>query len=501
RLRRLADNPRTELVVFRSAGAKWTWSQVDEMHNAISRLHRAGKRTAWYGASVGTRGYAVAALCGKIGMPEAGSVQVQGIGVDFVGLADALTLVGARVDAIRFEKHKSAPESFTRRRISKELKATYRRIIGARWNHFMKIVSKGRQLSAERVERVLRDGAVAPQAAKAAALIDAVAEPVVFEKLLRKWNWLAADASLQPLRPQMHRRTRWGARPRIAVIVVDGMIVDGRTSKGLSGAQTGGAQTARLLSSLGAAPNVAGVILRLNTGGGAVWGSDAMFHAAKGLSRRKPIVASMASMAASGGYWTALGADLIFANPSTITGSIGIWIAKPDLSGALRRLQVGVDRVSTGPWPFVNSLKSGWSPAEQGMIRRSLKRYYDLFLARVAKRRSLSLSALGPLAGGRLWLGDSARRHQLVDRTGGFMDAMDYLTGRMNLVQTPQIDFFPKLSFSERVRSLLFGVVSSQIKQIRSLVGPWLDQVAVLAALPKAQPLAIAPIQIESPKP
>ena len=247
-------------------------------------------------------------------------------------------------------------------------------------------------------------------------------------------------------------------------------------------------------------PTIGGVLLR-DTGGGAVWGSDAMFRAARRLDKRKLVVASMGSMAASGGYWTALGARTIFANPGTITGSIGIWMAKPDFSGLLRRLNVGVDRVSAGPWPYAMSLKSGWSAAERAVLRRSLQRYYRLFLSRVSKRRKLSMKAVAPLAGGRLWLGSEARGHRLVDRVGGFIDAFDEVVRDNDAPEPPEVLFLPRRSLTAKIRAALTGAQTSDVKALSALAGPWLDRAAALAALPRGAPLAISPVAAPRPAP
>lgn len=503
RLDALADDPAVRTVVFRADGPRFTWSQVEELRAAVARLRSRGKRTAWYAASIGTRGYMVASACERIGMPETGTLAARGFGADFVGLSEALTKVGVSVQALRFGQHKSAPEMFTRKHISATLRATYQRIIQARWQAFVTAVAAGRSLTPEQVEAALGRGVTFPADARAALLIDAVAEPKAFEKQLRDWGLLARGARLARFTPLRMRRTRWGRQDKIAVVAVTGTIVDGRSGAGVEGKRVGGAAIARTLDRLHRRDDVRGVVARIDSGGGAVWGSDAMYQALLRFSRDKPTAASMASMAASGGYWTALGADKIFATRATITGSIGIWVAKPDISGLLARLGVGNSHVGIGPHDGVTSLRRPWTRDEQALLRRVLGRYYDLFLSRVTLRRKIPRAKLLTLAEGRLWLGDEAKTHKLVDYNGGLLAAIAGVRAQADVAddRDVRVVFLPRPTLSLQLRRAIGVAQPDAVRSLLRAAGPWLDRATVLAHLPRGAPLAIAPVHAEPAEP
>lgn len=512
RLDRLADDPVLKLVVFRSDGVELTWSQVEELRNAILRLRARGKHTAWYGAGLGTRGYMVASACERIGLSETGTLAARGFGADFVGLSEALTRVGVTVQALRYGDYKSGPEMFTRKHISKELASTYGRIIQRRWSDFLQAVAAGRSLTPEQVEAALARGVTFPADAQRALLIDAVAEPMAFERKLREWGLLESGTSLRKFAPIRKRRTRWGRQDKIAVLSIAGAIVDGKSGRGLTGDQVGGAQMARTIGHLGSDPSVRALVARIDSGGGAVWGSDAMYHALMRFSKRKPTVASMASMAASGGYWTALGADHIIANRATITGSIGIWVIKPNVSGLLSRLGIGLSHIGAGPHDGVTSLNRGWKPKEKALLHRVLGRYYDVFLQRVTLRRKIARPRLLTLAEGRLWLGDEAAKNGLIDATGGLLKAIGEARGRADIADDDDVKivFLPRIGWDAWLRASLGGAAkaltpadprTAAIQALQQAAGPWLKRAALLTHLPVGTPVVLAPVSHDVPAP
>ncbi len=507
----LRRDPAVQTVVFRFDGASFTWAQVEELRVAIAELRHAGKRTASYAASLGTRGYMVACATERIGMPEAGTLGARGVGTDFVGLADALARIGISVQAIRYADYKSAPETFTRSRLGPALRETLQRVVRKRYDAFLEAVSLGRSLTPTAVDAALGRGVVVPDDARRALFIDVVASPKDFEKSLRTWGMLGKDERLRPYRAPQARRKRFGPRPRIAVLALAGTIVDGSNSNGLSGRRVGGRDTRKLLAELARRSDVKAVVARVDSGGGAVYGSELIYQGLLEVSDRKPTAVSMASVAASGGYWLSLGADRIFADRATVTGSIGIFTLKPDLSGTLALLGVGVEHVAAGPGTTAEDPKQPWSPLEEAVLRRSLGRYYDMFLDRVSLRRKIDKASLERLAGGRIHLGARARERRLVDTEGGLLAALADVRARAGLADDDEVEVFfvPRGGLSLRLGVALGAWIGRVLGEAppsaatataaigQALVkaaGPWLDEAAVLASLPTGTPLAITPI-------
>lgn len=527
RLEALVRDPAVQTVVFRFDQASFTWAQVEELRAAIAALRAAGKRTAAYASSLGTRGYMVACATEKIGMPAAGSLTARGIGADFVGLATALARVGITVQTVRYDVYKSAPETFTRERISPALNETLSRVVRKRYGQFLEAVALGRSLTPTAVEDALAQGVAIPEDAQRATLIDVVATPKEFEASLRDWGMTEKGESLAVYAPPVARRKRFGPRPRLAVLALAGSIVDGEGGRSLMGRQIGGRSVAKQLGVLAKRSDIKGVVVRVDSGGGAVYGSELIYQGLRQLSARKPTAISMASVAASGGYWLSLGADKIFADAATVTGSIGIFTLKPEFSGTLALLGIGVDHVAAGPGTTVFDPKQPWSATEEAVLRRTLGRYYALFLERVKLRRKLSDEALERLAGGRIHLGRRALERGLVDSEGGLLEALRDVRSRAGLqddddtevvlLPRPGLRLSLGVGLGAAVRSLLGDAVAEDRTQdgvaagaaataavgraLLHAAGPWLDHAAVLTALPAGTPLALSPLPRDVPAP
>ncbi len=531
----LVDDPVVRTVVFRFDDPELSWAQVEELREVIGRIRAAGKRTASYAASYGTRALMVAAATQRIGLAPAGTMAARGIGTDFIGLGTALAALGVRVEAVRFGDHKSAPELLTSDAPSEPLRATLRRHVERRWQDFREAVALGRGLTATDVDAALAKGVVEPESARAARLIDDVQSAQGFEKALRKDGWLAAGSSLRLYSPVHWRRSRWGKRERVVVLGLQGDIVDGEGGKGLRGTQVGGTAVARQLEAMREDSAIRGVVVRVDSGGGAVYGSDLMREGLLRLSERTPTAVSMASAAASGGYWLSLGADKIFADRATVTGSIGIWVAKPEISGLLARLGVGAHPFGQGPGFDATSALRPWSPADLERVRGSLRRYYEMFLRLVAERRKIGLDAMPAVAEGRIWLGDEALLMRLIDRRAGLLEAIADVRTRADLddPEDTEVVLLPKPGFELMIGARLvsaaraLGLVGAApaddgstlaaggtaqgraeadgrrlltaLGGLAGAAGPWLDRAAWLAALPAETPLALSPLPAEPP--
>jgi protease IV len=510
-LEELATRPKTRLVVLRAEGLSLTWAQVEELRRAIGVMRSAGKKVVMYADGLGTRGYTVAVACDKIGMPDYGQLTVHGVGTGFIGLKQALSRVGVAVEAVRFGDHKSAPEQFTRTAVSPQLRRTLTRLVRHRWQRVAHAVALGRQMTVTEVYARIERGVVFPPDAKAAGFIDVVADPKSFEKQLRDWGFLTADEGLDPLSANTRRPTTWGQIPRIAMISIAGTIV-GSAGPNSLGRQVGGTQIAKLVRSLKRRSEIKAIAVRIDSPGGSVSGSDIMYKALRSAAKKKPVHASMASVAASGGYWAAMGADKVYADAATVTGSIGIFALKPDLSGLWQKIGAGATLIGAGPHAGLTSFHKPWTAAERKVVRKSLRSYYDLFLSRVGKHRKIDRPRLLSLAEGRIWLGDEAQSRNLVDEIGGVSAMLGGLRAQLKLEsdQPLVMEVWPRLSLRQTVmRSLGLALAPNMVSVLddpvlRPLVRalqPWLDAVRIASVLEPGKPLAIAPVAPDTPKP
>jgi protease-4 len=239
-----------------------------------------------------------------------------------------------------------------------------------------------------------------------------------------------------PYRPEPERRAqRWGRPAVIEVVRLEGTIMPGRTRPGpgggdvLAGAETVAEQIQRAAED----GQVKAIVLRIDSPGGDGLSSDLVWREVIRARLRKPVVASMGDSAASGGYLVAAGADAIVAEPSTLTGSIGVFALKPDVSGLLEKLSISREAYPRGANAELASIAKPWSPSEREAVERQVEAFYRIFLERVAHGRGLTSEEVEPLAGGRVWTGRQAFERRLVDRLGSLDDAVALARERAGL--------------------------------------------------------------------
>lgn len=506
RLERIAMRPGTQVVVLQTESLSMDWAQVEELRGAIADLRKAGKKVLWYADHLGTRNYGAAVACDQVWLAPGGTLQVHGVGADFVSLAEALTRVGVEVQVVRYRAHKSAGEAFDHVAPSPELAETLQRSVERRWHDLSAWVQAGRDVSPTQLEAALLQGAAYPEDAQTARLVDAVVKPRDLDDKLRKLGWLQPGQRVVAESAPPKRDTRWGSVPEIAVVEIDGAIGDHRESSGFFGRALGGTTIAKVIERAQKDSDVVGIVARITSPGGAVYGSEVMREALAHAALVKPTIASMGGVAASGGYWTSLGADTVFADRSTVTGSIGILSVRPNTQQLYERFGVRTTHFAAGPGAGVLGTSRPLTLAELALIDRQLGRFYGLFLDRTAQRRDLDRDAVDAMAGGRIWFGDEAVAKRLVDRNGGLRDALALAKTRAGLApdEEARIRFVPAPTLSQQLKAAVgLASVDDAVQQwsqaLARAAGPWLDVAAVAATVGQLAPLAVGDV-VPSPR-
>lgn len=484
-LQRVADLPDTSLIVLHVSQFSASWAQIEELRASIAQLRNRGKHVVFFSEDLATRAFAVAAACDKIVVPPAGTVSARGVGADFMGLQETLEKIGITVQALRYGDNKTAPEQYTNKLPSLPRVAQMEHVVQRQWHEFVEDVSLGRGLTPTAIEAAIARGAVYPADALDAHLIDAVADWRDIREQLQTWNYLAKGDDLVQWEPREKARQHWGYRPRIAILEIDGAIGDGDSGTSLTGRSVGGAELAKAIRSAADDSSTKAIIARIDSPGGTVYGSDLMYDSLKRAGAKLPVIASMSSVAASGGYWTSLGANTVFADRNTITGSIGIFALKPSAAGLLQKLGIGLTHVGAGPHHDITSMYRTWTAEEQQTLYQTLGRYYDLFLERTAARRKLDRATLPGLAEGRIWFGDEAKSRGLIDEQGGILAAIDAACKAAKLSDDDdiQITFTPQNGILAQFRLSLIGMLSETapsgnqqaLAMLQQAVGPWVD--------------------------
>jgi protease-4 len=399
---------------------------INDVATAIDGVRRAKKPVLAYATGYSDDAYQLASHASEVWLNPMGAVLITGRGgtnLYFKGLLDKL---GVTANVYRVGAYKAAVEPFTRNDMSPESREANQALAGALWETWLQDVQGARpkaQLAAyvnAPVERFAATNGDMAKAALAAGLVDKLGDRTEFGQRLRT----IVDTDNESL-PGSYRAIKYEAwleeNPaaeaggEIGVVTVAGEIVDGEAGAGTAGAETIVENIEKGL----AGRNLKALVLRVDSPGGSVLASERIRQAVlEAKSRGLPVVVSMGSVAASGGYWIATPADRIFAEPETITGSIGVFGILPSFEGTLQKLGVGADGVRTTPLSGEPDLLRGPSPVADQLIQLSIENIYRRFLGLVAAARKMPAENVHRIAQGRVWDGGTARQLGLVDEFG-----------------------------------------------------------------------------------
>lgn len=422
-LRRLAGDRRTRAVVIVPTGISGNWACADELRQAILRLRAAGKRVFSYSGGLSAMDYYVASAAERVLLDPDGGVRLAGISAGGFFVRDALERLGIRADLVRIGDYKSAPESYTRNEPTDIGRAQRQGLIDDQFERLLAAVGSARQIPRPQLAALIDGGPLTAQRALAARLVDAVATGEQAEAQIREA--VGEGLPLTPLDSGPEHAQSY-APPGIAVVQIHGDIAGG-TSREVPwvNIRTAGADT--IVSALETAardPQVRAIVVRIDSPGGSATASDVIARQLFEVAKRKPVVCSLGDVAASGGYYAAAPCAVIFANPSTITGSIGIFGGKVDVSGLLTMLGVRRVTYSRGAHADQESFYRPYTDAERENVRQGLQQSYERFLDTVARGRRMTLADVDQRGQGRVFSGQQALGQRLVDHVGGFIDAV-----------------------------------------------------------------------------
>ncbi len=427
-------------------------SKLAELRQAVQDFRAAGKPVLVRGERFTQAQYYLGSVADEIHLAPDGLLLLRGLARYVTYFGDALERLGIKVHVFRVGEYKSFSEPFTRRDMSDEDREATRDLLDGLWDVLRADIATARKLDAAALERYIADypaalaaaGGDAARAALDAGLVDRLSTRDEWRKLLIErvgeadalagnlldagnggFRQIGAAAYLAAVRAE-----RPGQRERIAVLVAQGAIVDGEQPPGAVGGDT----LARLIREAREDDSVKAVVLRIDSPGGSAWASELIRRELE-LTRQagKPVVASMSSVAASGGYWIAAGADEIWASPVSLTGSIGIFALFPEFTEPLERLGVTVDGVGTGPLAGAFDPRRPMEPAAAQALQLGIEHGYRRFLQTVADARGMSVDEVNTVARGRVWTGATAAELGLVDQLGGLDAAVQAAAGRAGI--------------------------------------------------------------------
>lgn len=408
---------------------------------ALDRARRAGKRVVAFATGYSDDSYQLAAHADEIWLDPLGAVLITGPGGTNLYYARLLERLGVTANVYRVGAYKSAVEPYTRSDMSPEARQQSEALAAALWQSWQQNVAQARpraQLApylADPSRFIQAAGGNMARAALDAGLVDRVGDRIAFGQ--RMAELAGAGHERVPGSYRAVHLDAWAAdnpvsdrSGQIGVLTIAGTIVDGRAAPGTAGAETIVANLERGLRER----TLRALVVRIDSPGGSTFASERIRRAVDNVRARGiPVVISMGNVAASGGYWIATAGDVIMAEPTTITGSIGVFGILPSFEGALQRLGVGTDGVRTTPLSGEPDVLRGPSPQADQLLQTGVESTYRRFVVLVARARRMEPRRVHEIAQGRVWDGGSARQLGLVDRFGNLDDAVAEAARRANL--------------------------------------------------------------------
>ncbi|MEM8725021.1 MAG: signal peptide peptidase SppA [Pseudomonadota bacterium] len=399
---------------------------------AMDRVRKAEKPVLTYALAYGDDQMHLAAHASEVWVDPLGGALISGPGGSNLYYADLLDRLNINARIYRVGEFKSAVEPFSRNSMSEEARENLSSLYGALWEEWQANVKKARP--AAELDRVTGDPVAWVQAsdgdlataALSAGLVDKLGSPAEFGARVAEiagedtWSEAPGSYAKTELGPFLAATTPSQSGKAIGVVTVAGTIVDGEAGPGTAG----GARIARILDEA-LDDDLAGLVVRVNSPGGSVTASEEIRRAIDRYREKDiPVAISFANVAASGGYWVATAGDRIFAQPETITGSIGVFAVLPTFEDAAADIGVNADGFRTTPLSGQPDLLDGLTPEVDAIFQASINDTYSDFLERVSENRGLETSAVDQIAQGRVWDGGTARQRNLVDQFGGLNDAL-----------------------------------------------------------------------------
>ncbi|ANY20948.1 Protease 4 [Tsuneonella dongtanensis] len=441
-LEEAATDDRIKTVVL-DMGGFFAAGQVhlEDIGAALDRVRAARKPVLSYATVYNDDAIMLASHASEVWLNPMGGAVVLGPGGNRLYYGDLLKKLDVNARVYKVGTYKSAVEPYILDGMSEPARENYTQIYGALWAEWQAHVKKARPqvnlaaFAQDPVSFFTRAGGDAATAAKNAGLVDKLGDRVQFGKRVAEvagddpWDDKPGAFAFTELEPWLDDRPMAEDGDAIGVVTIAGEIVDGNAGPGVAG----GSRIAELLDEA-LEDDLKGLVVRVDSPGGSALASEEIRQAIlRHKDRKIPVAVSMANVAASGGYWVATSADRIFAEPDTVTGSIGIFAVIPTFENLAEKWGVGVDGVKTTPLSGQPDLIGGLPPEADALMQAYIEDGYDDFIERVANARKLSKSKVDEIGQGRVWDGGTARQIGLVDQYGGLDEALAWVAGQAKL--------------------------------------------------------------------
>lgn len=409
------------------------WGKAYELREAIKDLRQSGKPVYAYMEMGMNKEYYIATAADKVFLPPPGDLYINGFAAEAMFYKGSLDKLGVEAEVIQIgPKYKNAPDQYTKKEMGEGQREVINAVLDEYYGSYTSAIAETRKKSIEDVKAIIDNAPYGAPQAKEQNLIDgALYQEQVFEEFRKTLGYKEGD-KVRTIRAGQYKEIPSDSLglnngERIAVIFASGAINSGRSSDGTFGGQMVGSDTVvQAVNDAAADSSIRAIVLRVDSPGGSALASDLMWNAIENAKAKKPVVVSMADVAASGGYYISCNANKIIAEPTTITGSIGVFMGKPVVKGLYDWLGITNEYVMRGKNAGIFRETEKWTPEERAkMEEQTNKIYFDNFLPKVSKGRNIDQEKANSIGQGRVWTGTQAKENGLIDEFGGLEKAID----------------------------------------------------------------------------
>ena len=501
-IRKAKDEEKVKGIYLETGILESDYATLQEIRNALADFKKSGKWIIAYGDALSQGGYYLASVANKVYVNPEGNVDWHGIASQPQYIKDVAAKFGVHFTVVKVGKYKSYTETYTEDKMSDANREQVSRYIGGLWQQMLADVSKSRNISKDSLNRYA-DGLMVfddAQLLKSRKMVDGFCYYDEIRDVVKRQLGLKADETINQVDyndVDMAIDDSNLMGEEIAVYYCQGTIVRMETPSIYgSEQQIVSTKVIKDLQELADNSQVKAVVLRINSGGGDAYASEQIWRAVKELNKKKPVVVSMGGMAASGAYYMSMGAQYIMAQPTTLTGSIGIFGALPDFSDLMtKKLGFKYDEVKTNRNSAYASagMSRPWSAEEITTMQNYVNRGYNLFRKRVAEGRKMSTEQVEKIAQGRVWLGTDAKNIKLIDGFGGLNDAIDKAAELAHLSSYQAVEYPALAGWMEQLMDMAGGNKGTYLdEQLRLALGDLYQPFIMIRNMKEKEPIQAA---------
>ncbi|AWV99378.1 signal peptide peptidase SppA [Arcticibacterium luteifluviistationis] len=489
-IRNAQEDPSIKGIYLDSGYPQASFGTLEELRNVLKEFKESGKFIYAYSEVMSEQAVYINSVADRIFLNKAGGLEFNGLYGEVTFYKGLFDKIGVKPLIFKVGDYKSAVEPFIRTNMSDANREQVTSYINSIAGHIYHQVAESRGLTDEEVKAVLDENISSAEDALDRKVVTDIVYFDEFEAALRKVLEIKEDDKINFISAEKYGKAKkmiksGDRNQRIAVIIGQGSIVSGEGSNEVIASESWIAELRKAVKD----DKVKAIVLRINSGGGSALASDIMWREIQIAKKEKPVYASMGDYAASGGYYMAMGCDTIFANPTTITGSIGIFGMLVNAEELLNnKLGVTFDGVESHEHSNFPSVVGEMSDVEKMMIQKGVNEGYEKFTSKAAEGRNMAIEDLKAIASGRVWTGLQAKENGLVDILGSLEDAIQMAAENVGIEDDFQVRYYPKAkSDIELIMEKISEQSSLKLDQKLGILAPYLKEINELQKMDKLQ--------------